>query len=109
MQPPSIPESELLKSLLEPIFDDFDYWLARSESLLRKERLSFLAEEQQNELLQRVQGALKEVTASRSLFRATQGQVGVEPKILMTWHRLIGECWSVAMRFRANQQDQADR
>jgi hypothetical protein len=106
MQLPSIPDPELLKSLLEPLFDDFDHWLTRSESLLSKERLSFLTEVQQNDLLQRVRSTLGEVAASRSLFRATGGQVGVDPQVLMIWHQLIGECWHVAIRFRAREQHQ---
>ncbi|MBO0347572.1 DUF2605 domain-containing protein [Phormidium pseudopriestleyi FRX01] len=97
---PNLPEPNLLKTLLEPLLEDFQYWFARSRKLLENEEISFLGKEGQSELLARVQYAQKEVTTAQMLLRATEGQVGVEMEVLMPWHKLLTECWQVSMRFR---------
>lgn len=105
MQIPSLPpDPELLKVLLEPLFEDFDYWLTRSETLLSTTELSFLLPEMQAEVLLRVRKALKEIQAARSLFQATDGQVGVEVSLLMDWHQLVTECWRIAIQHRQNDR-----
>lgn len=97
---PNLPEPNLLKTLLEPLLEDFQYWFARSRKLLENEEISFLGKEGQTELLARVQHAQQEVTTAQMLLRATEGQVGVEMEVLMPWHKLLTECWQVSMRFR---------
>ncbi|AFY82716.1 MULTISPECIES: DUF2605 domain-containing protein [Oscillatoriales] len=97
---PNLPEPNLLKTLLEPLLEDFQYWFARSRKLLENEEISFLGKEGQTELLARVQYAQQEVTTAQMLLRATEGQVGVEMEVLMPWHKLLTECWQVSMRFR---------
>ncbi len=97
---PNLPEPNLLKTLLEPLLEDFQYWFARSRKLLENEEISFLGKEGQTELLARVQYAQQEVTTAQMLLRATDGQVGVEMEVLMPWHKLLTECWQVSMRFR---------
>lgn len=97
---PNLPEPNLLKTLLEPLLEDFQYWFARSRKLLENEEISFLGQEGQTELLARVQYAQQEVTTAQMLLRATEGQVGVEMEVLMPWHKLLTECWQVSMRFR---------
>lgn len=105
------PEPELLNTLLKPLLEDFQYWLGRSRTLLESQSIDFLGEAAQSNLLERVKQAQQEVTTSELLLQATGGQVGVETSILMTWHRLVAECWQVAIRYRlevAPQQAQAE-
>ena len=37
-------EDEILKTVLEPLLEDFQYWFNRSRSLLESEELTFLSE-----------------------------------------------------------------
>ncbi len=94
-------EQELLKTLLEPLLEDFQYWFSRSRSLLETEDITFLSKDQQSDLLERVKKAQQEVIAAQMLFQATNGQVGVETATLVPWHRLVSECWQVGMRWRS--------
>lgn len=95
-----LPESELLKTLLEPLLEDFQYWFDRSRSLLENHQIEFLGQAAQADLLHRVQQAQKEVIAAQTLMKLTEGKVGVEATTLMPWHNLVTECWRVGMRFR---------
>ncbi len=97
------PEPELLKTLLKPLLDDFQYWFERSRTLLEEQPVEFLGNAGQADLLARVQQAQQEVQTAQMLLSATGGQVGVETPILMTWHNLVTECWQVAVRFRLDQ------
>ncbi len=99
--PPS--DSELLKLVLEPLLDDFQYWFERSRQFLETHTLHFLGTEKQSDLLSRLISTQQEVTTTQMLFRATDGQVGVDPAVLAPWHRLLMECWGVSMRFRQDQ------
>jgi len=99
----NLPEPELLKALLQPLLEDFQYWFEREAKLLETEEISFLSAEQQSDLLSRVKQAQQEVGAAQALFQATGGQVGVETAVIMPWHILLTECWQVAIRFRALQ------
>lgn len=103
MQNPNLPEPELLKTLLEPLLEDFQYWFERSRSRLENSQIHFLEPEKQADLLERVKQTQQEVSATQSLFKATNGQVGVEASTLMTWHQLVAECWQVMLRFRAEE------
>jgi Protein of unknown function (DUF2605). len=94
------PDSDLLKSLLEPLLDDFHYWFERSRQLLETEEIPFLSAEEQADLLDRVVTAQKEVSTTQMLFKATNGQVGIEASMMAPWHRLVTECWKIAVRFR---------
>ena len=96
-------ESELLKSTLEPLLEDFEYWYERSRHLLETEELSFLTQPQQSDLLNRIIQAQQKVIATKTMFYATGGQVGIEMTVLMPWHKLLTECWQVATRFRVEQ------
>jgi len=40
------PHSDLLRSILEPLLEDFQYWFQRSRLLLETEALPFLSDEQ---------------------------------------------------------------
>lgn len=97
-------EQELLKTILEPLLTDFQYWFERSRSLLESERLSFLTPQEQEQLLAKVKLYQQEVSTAQMLFQATDGQAGIDTAILMPWHQLVAECWQVAMRYRSESQ-----
>lgn len=100
MNPSHPTEKELLKQVLEPLLQDFEYWFARSHSLLQSERISFLSLEEQTKLLQRIEQAQGEVKTAIMLFKVTDGQAGIDTKVLMPWHHLVSECWGIAQKFR---------
>jgi hypothetical protein len=97
----NLPEPEFLKTLLEPLLDDFLYWFGRSRSLLEGNTIAFLSTEEQANLLQRVKQAQQEVETAQMLLKVTNGQIGLDTAVLMPWHRLVTECWQVSMRFRS--------
>jgi hypothetical protein len=97
-------EQELLKTLLEPLLDDFQYWFERSRTLLESNEIAFLGPTGQADLLDRVIQAQQEVSTAQMLLKATDGKVGVETSVLMPWHRLVADCWNVSMRFRAESK-----
>jgi hypothetical protein len=100
-QPPSHPsEQSLLKTILQPLLADFAHWFDRSVQLLEDEQIMFLDAAEQANLLARVKNAQQEVQVAQMMFHATDGQVGIEPSTMLTWHKLVGECWHVAARFR---------
>lgn len=96
----NLPEPELLKSLLQPLLEDFQYWFGRSRTFLETENISFLESQQQSDLLSRVKQAQNEVNTVQTMFHATGSQVGVETTTLFQWHQLVAECWKISMRFR---------
>lgn len=104
----NLPESELLKTLLQPLLEDFKYWFGRSRTFLENEKVSFLEPQQQSELLARVKQAEQEVNTAQLMFQATGGQVGIDMATLVPWHQLVTECWKVAMQFRSEQARQPD-
>jgi hypothetical protein len=101
MPPSQPPEQELLKTVLQPLLEDFQYWFSRSRTLLETEDITFLSKEEQTDLLERVKLAQQEVATAVMLFQATDGQVGIETKTLLPWNKLLGECWKVGMQWRS--------
>lgn len=99
----SSPDPEMLKNLLEPLLEDFIYWFDRSHKLLSSNRLDFLAEADQQKMLDRVEHALKEVGVAIALFRVTSHQVGVDMATMRPWHQLLMECQAIGMRYYRNQ------
>lgn len=97
----NLPEQNLLKTVLEPLLEDFQYWFGRSRTLL--ESIPFLKDEQQTDLLTRVTQAQQEVGTTQTLLKVTDGQVGVETSMLMTWHQLVTECWQMRVRLRSDK------
>lgn len=97
-------QQALLKAILEPLLDDFQYWFSRSRNLLESQEVSILSPQEQADLLERVKSAQEQVTATQSLFQATGGQVGVEMSTIAPWHQLVAECHQVALRNRQQQQ-----
>lgn len=99
-------QQQLLKAILEPLLEDFQYWFSRSRNLLESHEVTVLSPQEKADLLQRVKSAQEEVTATQSLFKATDGNVGVEMSTIAPWHKLVTECWQVAMHNRQQQQAQ---
>jgi Protein of unknown function (DUF2605) len=99
------PEADLLKTVLQPLLEDFQYWFGRSRSLLETYRMDFLEEWQQAALLERVRQAQQEVSSAQALFQATGCQVGIESSMMVPWHQLVMECWQVGTRFRQAQRE----
>lgn len=106
---PNVPE-ELMQSILQPLLEDFEHWFQRSLDSFESESIVELTAEQRTDLLERIQAALSEVKVASSLLQATNGQVGVEASKVMTWHRLVHECWEIAYRHRyRGSGDSGDR
>lgn len=101
-------EQELLKNVLEPLLEDFQYWFGRSRSLLESEQMSFLSVTEQAQLLERIMRRQQEVTTAQMLFKATNGSAGIDSKMLLPWHQLVAECWNTAQKWRQtkNQSNQ---
>ncbi|MBW4475201.1 MAG: DUF2605 domain-containing protein [Stenomitos rutilans HA7619-LM2] len=99
-------DSTLLRSILEPLLEDFQYWFQRSRLLLETEPLLFLSAEKRADLLARVAVAQQEVSTAQLLFKAMNGQVGIETSVMKPWHDLVAECWQVAVRFRMQEASQ---
>ncbi|HEY9895910.1 MAG TPA: DUF2605 domain-containing protein [Candidatus Sericytochromatia bacterium] len=97
------PNADLLRSILEPLLEDFQYWFQRSRLLLETEALPFLGTEQRDSLLKRIVVAQQEVSTAQMLFKATGGQVGIELSVMKPWHDLVAECWQVAVRRRMQE------
>ncbi len=76
---------------------------ARSQTLLETEHLPFLDEQDQSDLLTRVKVAADEVKHDIMLFRVAEGKVGIDMATLIPRHKLVTECWNVAMRFRSQE------
>lgn len=94
-------ETTLLAQVLSPLLDDFQYWFQRSLSLLDQGPLQGTSTDDQNQLRLRLREAMAETQTAAALLAATDGQVGVEPAQVMTWHALVAECWQVARRHRS--------
>jgi hypothetical protein len=100
------PNSDLLRSILEPLLEDFQYWFQRSRLLLETEALPFLSDEQRASLLERITAAQQEVSTAQMLFKTMGGQVGVEVSVMKPWHDLVAECWQVAVRRRMQESSE---
>jgi Protein of unknown function (DUF2605) len=98
------PDPNLLKEVLAPLLEDLQYWFERSSKLLSTESLGFMTAVDQAAMLERVVEAQQAVSVAQSLLVATDGQAGVEMSLMMDWHRLVAECWSVSMQHRSTAQ-----
>lgn len=102
MTVPSTPpeDADLLKSVLPPLLNDFQHWFDRTVSMLENQTISFLTPAEQSDLLERVHVAQKQVSVSQALSSATESQAGIEMPVVMGWHKLVHECWGIALRLR---------
>ncbi|NEQ33083.1 MAG: DUF2605 domain-containing protein [Leptolyngbya sp. SIO4C5] len=103
----SIPsETEVLEAVLKPLLEDFVYWFERSLTLLKSERIDFLTEAEQKDLLTRISQAHQQAKATQTLFQATDGQAGVDTAVIKKWHRLVAEGWQVSIRHRLEHPEE---
>ena len=96
-------DPNLLKAVLPPLLDDFQHWFSRTIELLESTQASFMTPEQQADLLSRVRHAREQVSASQVLASATDSRAGIEMPVVMGWHKLVHDCWGVAIRIRKEQ------
>ncbi|MDJ0569309.1 MAG: DUF2605 domain-containing protein [Pleurocapsa sp. MO_192.B19] len=101
-------EKELLRTVLEPLLEDFQYWFERSRSLLESEQMSFFSTQEQAQLLEKIIQSQKEVQTAQILFKATGGEAGIDSRMMLPWHQLVAECWNIAQKWRElkNQENQ---
>lgn len=92
-------EISLLQAVLPPLLDDFQHWFSRSADLLETQTIDFLSTDQRQALRSRIQSAQKQVSAARALAAATEG-AGIDMPVVMSWHKLVHECWGIALRLR---------
>ncbi|PSF38447.1 DUF2605 domain-containing protein [Aphanothece hegewaldii CCALA 016] len=102
---PQPTSNELLKTVLEPLLEDFQYWFSRAQVLLESESLTILSEDEQANLLERVKQAQQEVSTAQMLFKAIGEQAGIEPSMLLPWHHLVAECWQVSLKWRSFKKE----
>lgn len=103
----TLPEdANLLKTVLPPLLEDFRYWFGRTITLLESQEISFLSTSQQQDLLSRVKSAQQQVSASQALSAATDSQAIIDMSVVMSWHKLVHECWGVAIRYRKESAGQ---
>jgi hypothetical protein len=92
--------AELLPLVLEPLLEDFRYWFERSHHLLSNNRIHFLSEADQADLLHRIEEAQQAIAVSTTMFNLSDKKVGIDPQLVVNWHRLLMECQAVGMRYR---------
>lgn len=106
MQPYESMEKDLLKKILEPLLDEFQFWFSESRSLFESERISFLFVDEQDQLLNKIIQYQEEVKTSLILFQVTNGETIVDPQVVASWHKLVAECWSIARKWRYLQNEE---
>lgn len=100
---PPLSDPDLLKTVLDPLLDDFQFWFRRTRELLEQERLGFLDANAQADLLARLRRTQQQVTVAQSLLEATEGEAGIEMSVLMPWHQLVLECWQISRKIQRQQ------
>lgn len=103
MLEPSLSDAALLKTVLAPLLDDFQFWFTRTRTLLEQERLSFLGLQAQSDLLTRIRQTQQQVSLAQSRLETAGDEAGVEVAVLTPWHQLVLECWQVGQQFRQDQ------
>ncbi len=99
---------QLLQELLSPLLEDFHYWFGKSITLLEDNRIEFLSQSDQTDLLERVRTALAELQSAEQLYNLSDCSVGIDPKLVVQWHRLLLECGGVGQKFRRLKAEQAN-
>ncbi len=94
------PRSPIVKSLLEPLLEDFLYWFSQARQMLAGDSLPFVEPQQRQALLTQITQAEAEVQAAHKLLTSTG--VGVDTTVLMGWHRLVLECWRLRLQNRTH-------
>jgi hypothetical protein len=96
--------AKLMKSVLPPLLEDFQHWFGRTLEMIETRKVGFLNAQQQQDLTERLRRAQKQVSASQALAAVTEGQATIEMPLVMSWNKLVHECWGVAMRSRQEEQ-----
>ena len=105
--PRPLPEDKaLLKTILPPLLDDFQHWFGRTLTLLDTQEISFLSDAEKQDLADRVQSAQQQVGAAKTLTTLTDAQAGIDMPVVMGWHKLVHECWGVAIRYRKERDSE---
>ncbi len=89
-----------MKEILPPLLEDFQDWFSRTLNTLEAYEMGFLTEEEQDDLIDRITDAKKHVCAAQAISAATDNQAVVDMPVMMAWHKLLNECWGVAIRLR---------
>ncbi|KPQ37016.1 MAG: Protein of unknown function (DUF2605) [Phormidesmis priestleyi Ana] len=101
-------DANLMKAILPPLLADFQHWFERTAQMLEEMSklgtISVLTAAQQQDLRDRVHVAQQQVRASQVLSSATDSQAGIEMPVIMAWHKLVHECWGIAIRWRKAKQ-----
>ncbi|MEO0853020.1 MAG: DUF2605 domain-containing protein [Cyanobacteria bacterium J06648_11] len=100
MAMPDADAGDLLKEILGPLLDDFKYWFARSVKLLERDDLEFIDSGDRTMLLEQVRQARSELQSAELLYNLSDNKVGVDPKLVAKWHRLLMRCAEVGYRYR---------
>ncbi|NEQ97058.1 MAG: DUF2605 domain-containing protein [Cyanothece sp. SIO2G6] len=95
--------TELLRTILKPLLEDFLYWFGRAKSLLENHDMPTLDTAEQADLLARIIGAHQEVMAAKTLFASLGEQVAVDLSVVNQWHQLVAECWTVSIAYHRSQ------
>ena len=94
---------QLLNELLSPLLEDFHYWFGKSVRLLEDNRIEFLPPDRQATLLEKVRIAQSELQSAEQLYNLSDNRVGIDPKLIVKWHRLLMECGNVGRQYRQLQ------
>jgi hypothetical protein len=98
---PSPSPGDLLDQVLEPLLDDFAASFERGFLLLDACPESVLPLARQQQLLQRLEEASRELRAARALRAAAPTPMALEMTTLRPWHELVVEVWSLSASLRA--------
>lgn len=98
--PPSSESAQLLDQLLDSLFDDFSTWFQRGLVLLDRTPESLLPLREQQELRLKLETALREIAATRSLRGACSTPMAVDMDAMTPWHRLMMRVWNLSSMLR---------
>jgi hypothetical protein len=104
MENSNLSNAQVLKFVLEPLLEDFQYWFDRYEQILENEKIKFMSDNEQFDLMQRVKTAKNQLITAKMLFAATDQQVGIDMATVTAWHQLVTECWRVGMRLGLSKE-----
>lgn len=98
--PPSSESAQLLDQLLDSLFDDFNTWFRRGLVLLDCTPDTLLPPSEQQALRLKLETALREIAATRSLRGACSTPMAVDMDAMTPWHRLMMRVWNLSSMLR---------
>lgn len=94
-------ELELMRQILDPLIQDYHYWLGRSQRFLSEENLTgLISTEEKTLLMNRILEAQSELQVAESLYKLSNTEVGIDPGLMAKWHRLLMDCAELGRQFR---------